>query len=201
MNRDRFLAALAEEPDTQKLFEQLQTLWTRCRDDLDQTHARTLPLGDYVVDRWEKAKTLGFGDGANIYDSVLVLGDVQVGAHTWVGPFTVLDGSGGGLWIGDHCSISAGVQLYTHDSMQWSLSGGTAPLECAPTRIGNRCYIGPNTVIAKGVTIGDGCVIGANSLVLNDIPAGSKAFGTPCRVMGHVAESKRSEPTDPGSKT
>ena len=29
------------------------------------------------------------------YDSVLVIGDVQVGKNTWIGPFVVLDGSGG----------------------------------------------------------------------------------------------------------
>jgi acetyltransferase-like isoleucine patch superfamily enzyme len=35
-----------------------------------------------------------------------------------------------------------------------------------------------------GVSIGDGSVIGANSLVLEDIPAGSRAHGNPCRVVG-----------------
>ena len=144
---------------------------------------RTLPLGDYVVDRWEKARTLGFGEGSSIYDSSLVLGEVKVGRNTWIGPFTVLDGVGG-LDIGDHCSISAGVQIYSHDSVKWALSSGQARCEKAPTHIGNNCYLGPNVVVAKGVTIGDQCVIGANSLVLHDIPAGSKAFGSPCRVMG-----------------
>src|SRR5690606_22362560 len=103
---------------------------------------------------------------------------------TWIGPFTILDGSGGGLEIGSNCSISAGVQIYTHDTVQRSLKGGGAPIETAPTRIGSNCYIGPNTVIAKGVSIGDGVVIGANSLVLDDVPPGCKAFGTPCRVVG-----------------
>jgi acetyltransferase-like isoleucine patch superfamily enzyme len=41
-------------------------------------------------------------------------------------------------------------------------------------------------VIAKGVEIGDGCVIGAMSLVLRSIPAGSKAYGTPARVVGEA---------------
>jgi acetyltransferase-like isoleucine patch superfamily enzyme len=58
--------------------------------------------------------------------------------------------------------------------------------EKAPTAIGDNCYIGPNTVIAKGVQIGDGCVVGAASLVLEDVPAGSKAWGTPCRVVGRA---------------
>ncbi len=163
--------------------EALRALWRALQADVHQRWRRTLPFGDYVVDRWEKARLLGFGEGASIYDSALVLGDVQVGAQTWIGPGVVLDGSGG-LTIGAYCSISAGVQLYTHDTVQWAVSGGTAPVERGPTHVGSRCYIGPNTVVAKGVTIGDGCIIGANSLVLRDIPAGSKAFGTPCRVVG-----------------
>ena len=168
------------------LFSRLRALWRARRADVDAQWQRTLPFGDYIVDRWEKARLLGFGDGASVYDSALVLGDVRVGAHTWIGPFTVLDGSGG-LSIGAYCSISAGVHLYTHDTVQWALSGGAAGPERAPTRIGARCYLGPHTVVAKGVTIGDGCVIGAHSLVLHDIPAGSKAFGQPCRVHGPAA--------------
>ena len=144
---------------------------------------RTLPFGDYFVDRWEKAKALGFGEGSSIYDSALVLGEVSVGSNTWVGPFTVLDGLGG-LEIGDWCAISSGVQLYSHDTIQRNITGGKADVEYAKTTIGHRCYIGPNTVIAKGITIGDGCIIGANSLVLESIPPNSKAVGTPCRILG-----------------
>jgi acetyltransferase-like isoleucine patch superfamily enzyme len=169
--------------EVEALHAALRAYWLERRADVDGRFHRTLPLGDYVVDRWEKARALGFGEGASIYDSSLVLGDVRVGRHTWIGPFTVLDGSGG-LEIGDHCSISAGVQIYSHDTVAWALSGGEAQPERSPTRVGSRCYIGPNTVIARGVTIGDGCVVGANSLVLESIPAGSRAFGTPCRVTG-----------------
>ncbi len=142
---------------------------------------RGLPLGDYVSDRWDKARTLGFGEGTSIYDSAHVFGDVSVGANTWIGPFTILDGSGG-LSIGANCSISSGVQIYSHDTIAWATSGGSAPYEYAVTRIGDHCYLGPNTVVAKGVTIGDGVVIGANSLVLHDIPAGTRAFGNPAKV-------------------
>lgn len=166
-----------------RLLADLKALWLARRREVNERHRRSLPLADYVVDRWEKARELGFGEGSSIYDSVLLLGDVQVGRNTWIGPFVVLDGSGG-LCIGSNCSISAGVQVYTHDTVRWAVTGGVAPPERAPTRIGNNCYIGPNTVVAKGVHIGDGCIVGANSLVLEDIPAGQKAFGTPCRTVG-----------------
>ncbi len=71
--------------------------------------------------------------------------------------------------------------------MQWAISGGVAGYDKATTIIGSRCFIGPNTIITKGVTVGDGCIIGANSLVMSDIPAGSKAFGTPCIVKGNAS--------------
>ena len=167
----------------EQLLQNLKALWLTRRREVNAKYLRSLPLADYVVDRWEKARELGFGEGSSIYDSVLVLGDVHVGTNTWVGPFVVLDGSGG-LTIGSNCSISAGVQIYSHDSVAWALSGRTADYQHAATSIGDNCYIGPNVVVAKGVRIGTGCVIGAQSLVLGDIPDGSKAYGTPCRVVG-----------------
>lgn len=164
---------------------EIEAFYHARREDVATKWNRHLPFGDYVEDRWERARAMGFGEGVSIYDSSVVIGNVKVGKETWIGPFTLLDGSGG-LEIGEFCSISAGVQIYSHDSVQWALSGGSSKYEVGPVRIGSRCYVGPNVVIAKGVTIGDGCVIGANSLVLRDIPEGSKAFGTPCRVMGRA---------------
>ena len=164
------------------LLETLREFLGLRRGDVRSEFARTLPFGDYVSDRWEKARSLGFGVGTSIYDTAHVYGDVTVGADTWIGPFTILDGSGR-LEIGSNCTIAAGVQIYTHDTVAWATSGGQAPYERAPTTIGRNCYIGPNTVVAKGVTIGDGAVIGANSLVLGDIPANARAFGTPARVQ------------------
>jgi len=169
----------------ERLFNDLRALWLQRHREVAAHHRRALPFGDYVVDRWQKAQEMGFGEGTSIYDSVLVLGDVHVGRNTWIGPFVVLDGSGG-LSIGSNCSISAGVQIYSHDTVEWALSGGKAPYTLAPTSIGDNCYIGPCAVVAKGVRIGNVCRVSANILVLHDIPDGSLAHGTPCRVVGQV---------------
>lgn len=165
----------------------LERLWAFRRAEVAAQYNRTLSFGDYIVDRWTKARLLGFGDGTSIYDSAIVLGNVTVGKDTWIGPFVVLDGSGE-LSIGSYCSISAGVQIYSHDSVQWAISGGIEPYRYSPTCIQDNCYIGPNTVITKGVVIGRGSIIGANSLVTCDIPPNSKAFGTPCKVIGPVTD-------------
>jgi acetyltransferase-like isoleucine patch superfamily enzyme len=144
---------------------------------------RHVTAGDAVIDRWERARQLGFGAGSSVYDSALVIGDVRVGRNTWIGPHTVLDGSGG-LSIGDWCSISSGVQVYSHDSIARALSGGEFPVARASSSIGSNTYIGPSAIIAKGVAIGSKCIVGAASLVLDTLPDGSVAYGTPATVVG-----------------
>ena len=167
----------------EELLLTMRNLWRRLQQEFNDRWNRTLPLSEYIVDRWEKARLLGFGEGTSIYDSSFVFGDVSVGKNTWIGPFTILDGSGG-LKIGDNCSISSGVHIYTHDTVDWAVSGGEAQTTKLPVTIGSNCYIGPHTVVSKGVNIGDQCIIGAHSLVNSDIPSGSKAWGTPAVVMG-----------------
>ncbi len=176
------LKGLRGSPQLDGFVTLLEEVWARRQAEVRAQWQRSLPFADYIVDRWRKAKALGFGNGTSVYDSVLVFGDVTVGEKTWIGPFVILDGSGG-LAIGSNCSISAGVQIYSHDSVRWAVTGGEAPYEYAKTTIGDHCYIGPNTVISKGVTIGDRCIIGANSLVLSDIPSDAKAYGTPCCIV------------------
>jgi acetyltransferase-like isoleucine patch superfamily enzyme len=156
------------------------------RQDVRRKWNRSLPSGEYLDDRWERATRLGFGQGSSIYDSSVVIGDVRVGSNTWIGPFVLLDGSGG-LRIGDNCSVSAGTQIYSHDTVAWALSAGLNPAVTASTAIGSNVYIGPNTVIAKGVQIGDGVVIGANSFVNIDVPAGCRAWGNPSRIRDEGA--------------
>jgi acetyltransferase-like isoleucine patch superfamily enzyme len=153
---------------------------------------RLVSMGDLFIDRAEKATRLGFGEGTTVYDSSLVIGDVKVGRNTWVGPYTVLDGSGG-LNIGDYCNISAGVQIYSHETIHWVLSGGKMEFTRARTEIGNCCYIGPNTIVSKGVRIGNHCLVGANSLVNTDLEDFSMAVGSPCRIVGRVRMNKTGE--------
>jgi acetyltransferase-like isoleucine patch superfamily enzyme len=147
---------------------------------------RSLPFGDALFDRWERARRLGFGDGASIYDSALVFGAVRVGEQSWIGPCALLDGSGGGIEIGSYCSISAGVQVYTHDTVMWALSGGRAERRTAPTRIGDRCHVGAQAIVAAGVELGTQCVVAANSFVNRSFPDGTIVGGTPAVELGRV---------------
>ncbi|RFB81103.1 acyltransferase [Methylovirgula sp. 4M-Z18] len=154
-----------------------------------QQFNRRVAIGDLLTERIDNAAAYGFGEGTTMYDNVLVLGDVKVGRNTWIGPGCILDGSGGGLRVGDWCSISAGTQIYTHHTVNRSISLGEKPVDYAPTTIADGVYIGPNTIIQMGVTVGDRAIIGANSLVNRDIPAGAKAFGSPVRIRNKSPKS------------
>jgi acetyltransferase-like isoleucine patch superfamily enzyme len=165
------------------MLEELRALQKKLQEKKRSEFNRRVSLGDLLTERGENAREMGFGEGTTCYDNVLILGDVSVGRNTWIGPNVILDGSGGKLTIGDFCSISAGVQIYTHNTVAWSTSLGEQPHAKAPTRIGNGVYLGPNSIVAMGVTIGDKAVIGALSLVNRDIPAGAKAWGTPARTV------------------
>lgn len=168
--------------DKNGILDQMRSLHAGLRNDLKEKYNRHVSFGDLLVDRWERAKAYGFGEGASCYDNVLVLGDVKIGRNTWIGPNVILDGSAG-LEIGDFCSINAGVQIYTHHSVKWATSMGEDEPERAPTVIGSGVFIGPQAVIAMGVAIGDRAVIGAMSYVDRDVPADARAFGTPARIQ------------------
>ncbi|MEW5855160.1 MAG: acyltransferase [Myxococcota bacterium] len=163
----------------------LRELHESLRADVMKRWKRALPLGDELFDRWEQAQFLGFGEGTSIYNTSLVLGEVKVGRNVWVGPFTVLDGRGG-LTLGDWVQISSGVHVYSHDTVKQALTGGAAPEERNPTVIEDNVYVGPQTVITRGVTVGHHSVIGAHSLVNQSIPPYSIAYGVPARVRGRV---------------
>lgn len=147
---------------------------------------RSLPFQDALFDRWERARRLGFAADASIYNSSMVFGEVSVGFATWIGPNTILDGSGGGIEIGAHCSISSGVHIYTHDTVLWALSGGKCERKQAPVYIGDCVYIGSQCVIAAGAKIGSRSVVAANSFVNDDVSEATIVGGTPARRIGIV---------------
>jgi carbonic anhydrase/acetyltransferase-like protein (isoleucine patch superfamily) len=121
---------------------------------------------------------------AYVHPDAVVIGRVEIGAHSSVWPGAVLRGDGGYIRIGERTSIQDNAVLHT--TPEW------------PTTIGNRCVIG-HLVHLEGCRIDDevmvgnaamvlhrsvvetGSVIAANSVVLNDIvvPSGALAAGSP----------------------
>ncbi len=172
------------QPD--EFAELLRAFYAAQDERLRSQYQRSLSFQDAAFDRWERARALGYGEGTSVYNSASIYGNVRVGRHCWIGPNTLLDGTGGGLAIGDFCSISSGVQIYTHDTVLWALSGGVLPRNEKSVRIGDCVYIGSQSIIAAGVTIGTRCVVGANSYVNADVPDRTVIGGSPAHRLGAV---------------
>jgi len=119
-------------------------------------------------------------------DHCWVIGEPMIGEGTWIGAFTIIDGSGG-LTIGQGCDISSGVHIYTHSSTRRCVSGRDYPtVDRAQVTIGDRVFIGANAVIMMGVTIGDESVVGAGSVVTKDVPSRTVVAGVPARRIAVV---------------
>lgn len=123
-----------------------------------------------------------------------IKGDPIIGEGTWIGPFCIIDGTGG-LTIGSQCDISSGTHIYTHSSVKRCVSGkkfladgniNRDEINIASVSIGNNTFIGPNSVISMGVRIGSHCVIGACSFVNSDISDNSIYAGSPAKKIGEV---------------
>ena len=169
-----------------EFYSNLISLYKKRRSETKKKWNRVLPFNELISDRWEKAQFLNGLPGSNVYDNSYVFGKVSIGKNTWIGPYTILDGSGGKLSIGEFCSISSGVQIYTHNTVKWALTKGKSEFEKKSVRIGDCCYIGPNSIIGMGSSIGKCSVIGSLSFVNSKIPPYSIAFGSPAKIVGKV---------------
>ena len=119
-------------------------------------------------------------------DHAWIVGEPEIGEGTWIGAFTLVDGSGG-LRIGRGCDISCGAHIYTHSTMRRCVSGRTYDeIDRAPVTIGDHVFVGANAVIMMGVTIGDRAVVGAGAVVTHDVPANAVVTGVPAQVTGRV---------------
>ena len=172
--------------ELKKFEDNLQEYIQSKRAEMHAKYNRVLPTNELFYDRWQKAKDLKFGENSNIYDTSIVMGNVKVGKNVWIGPYTLLDGVKEEIEIGDWCTISTGVLIFTHDSTKYYLTSGKQNFQQGKVKIGNNTQIGSMSMISHGVTIGHHCVIGANSFVKSDIPDFSIAVGTPAKVIGRV---------------
>ncbi|RCL88958.1 MAG: acyltransferase [Microbacterium sp.] len=123
-----------------------------------------------------------------------IIGEPVIGAGTWIGAFTLIDGSGG-LRIGEGCDISSGVHIYTHSTARRCVSGRQFDeIERSPVTIGDRVFIGANAVVNMGVTIGDESVVGAGAVVTKDVPARTVVVGVPAQPVSAVSLGSGEDP-------
>lgn len=140
------------------------------------------------------------------------IGQVIIGNDTFIGASNLICAQE--IVIGSNVLIAWGCTIVDHNShsVVWSerredvrrwrdglLSGESAAAtlkdwQVVPMdgiKIGDKAWIGFNSIILKGVTIGEGAVVGAASVVTKDIPAWTIVAGNPARVIREIAEHER----------
>jgi bifunctional UDP-N-acetylglucosamine pyrophosphorylase / glucosamine-1-phosphate N-acetyltransferase len=110
-----------------------------------------------------------------------------VGAHVQMHHFSYA----GDATIGERTNIGAGTITCNFDGVRKH-----------HTEIGERVFLGSDSLLIAPVTIGDGARTGAGAVVRRDVPPGGVAVGMPARVIRHVtSEPESHSPPDatPGS--
>jgi acetyltransferase-like isoleucine patch superfamily enzyme len=128
--------------------------------------------GDYL---WMPADVeIGRG-GCNGPDSI-----VHIGNSVGIFEGTVINPSSR-VTIGDCVGIGADCLLWTHGAWCDPLDG--FPYSFASVTIGNNVWLPARSIMLPGSNIGDNVVIGTGSIITKDIPSGSLAMGSPCKVI------------------
>ena len=124
--------------------------------------------------------------------SFLRASGATIGKNTMISLGAKIDVRRGKVVIGDHCLITNGCYILSHDGAAHVINpedNGTGKVV-----IGNHVFIGVNTVVMRNVTIGDHAVIGAGSVVNKDIPEGAVAAGNPVKIIKQIEKPYRPLP-------
>jgi acetyltransferase-like isoleucine patch superfamily enzyme len=113
---------------------------------------------------------------------------IQIGSHVFIGWQATLSDA-------DFHPIDPMARL--RDAQACSPGGRAAqqprqPFAARPIVIEDDAYIGPHSVILKGVRIGAGAIIDAGAVIVRDVAPGAHMFGNPAQRVRSNANEERS---------
>lgn len=130
-------------------------------------------------------------------------GTIVIGENVYIGDNSVIS-SAEQIEIGAYTMLAHGVQIFDNNShpldpaerMRDQLiavgqaAGERPDIERAPIWIGERCWIGVNAIVLKGVRIGPASVVAAGSVVTADVPPYTLVGGNPARIIRQLEQPK-----------
>jgi acetyltransferase-like isoleucine patch superfamily enzyme len=109
---------------------------------------------------------------------------IKIGSYTTIWYGTVISAKHS-IEIGENCAISWNCTIIDDDmhTIKYTDTENFRKVRGNFVKIGNRVWIGANSIILKGVTINDNVIVAAGSVVRDDIPSNSIVSGNPARIM------------------
>jgi acetyltransferase-like isoleucine patch superfamily enzyme len=129
-----------------------------------------------------------FGKDVRILNAYIVMRgmncEIEIGNNSTFGKgmYMVCMGNENSIKIGADCMFADNVEIWNTDSHAIKDMNNRHTINISkPVNIGDKTWIGKNTVILKGVNIGSGSVIGINSLVTKSLPENTVCVGNPAK--------------------
>ena len=133
------------------------------------------------------ASSTSWGPGCVVsaFTKIKIVGQFTMGRRVQVATGCYIGVAPGGLTIGDDVLISPGCTILTGNYVFERLD---VPLPEQGTRskgvrIGDRVWIGANSVVLDGSAIGDNVIVSAGSVVSGSVPPNSVVLGNPAKVV------------------
>ena len=117
---------------------------------------------------------------------------LHIGKGTIIGDNAILDARAG-LCIGENVNFSSNVSIWTYQHDYRDADFACNPCHYGPVKIGNRVWLGPNTIVLHNVTIGEGAVVAAGAVVTKDVPKFTVVGGIPAKKIADRPTTLRYE--------
>jgi acetyltransferase-like isoleucine patch superfamily enzyme len=155
--------------------------------------------------RYRSGCRLEIGQGSIVEGDIVCERDgacIAIGRNTFIG--SSLLASATRIEIGDDVLISWGCNIVDHNShaVGWKQRSQDVRdwyhntkdwthVLVKPVKIGNKCWLGLNVIVLKGVEIGEGAVVAAGSIVTKNVPSWTVVAGNPARVIREIPIEER----------
>jgi maltose O-acetyltransferase len=113
-------------------------------------------------------------------------GQIICGENSYIGNYSTIQAADQcKVVIGNNCSISHNVRIYTSSNVTDQDLNNNLPKEKVQgdVIIGNGVWIGANVFIKEGVNIGNNSIVGANSVITKNIEANGIYGGVPAKLI------------------
>jgi len=151
---------------------------------------------DVEIDPSSSINNVIIGDRVKIAKRCSIYGgpdnQLELGADSYVGMNSILNGFKAKLKIGMNVSIAQNVNIMVDSGPNASAAMQKIfPIEEGPVHIGDNSWLGANVIIMPNVSLGEYCIVAANSYVKKSFPEFSIIGGNPAKLIRYFTDEEK----------